>query len=332
MFGYIVRRMISGFLVVTAISMMTFALFALGPTNTADYLCQQNGHCTTEKLATIEKGLGLDKPIVEQYGVWAKGLVHDRTISFGGANTYQCDAPCLGISYNTQTQVTKELKKKYPVTLSLAIGGVTLYLLFGVTTGVLSARRAGSLADKALVGSTLVVTAIPYYLFAFLSWLYLVNEWAVFPDATYTSPFDNPAKWVSGLLLPWIVLGIFGATQYARFSRGSMIEALSEDFVRTAVAKGVRTRTVTIKHALRAAVVPVVTILGLDFGSILGGAIFTEYIWQLDGVGRWSLQSIGQFDYPVVAATVLTAAFFIVLANVVVDILYSVLDPRVRLV
>jgi peptide/nickel transport system permease protein len=331
MFGYVVRRLISAFLVVTAISMMTFALFALGPTNTADYLCQQNGHCTPEKRANIEKGLGLDKPIVEQYGIWAKGLVHSRTIEFGSAK-YECSAPCLGISYTTQTQVTDELKKKYPVTLSLAIGAVVVYLLVGVTTGVLSARRAGSLSDKALVGSTLVLSAIPYYLVAFLAWLYFVNDWAVWEDASYTSPFDNPAKWVSGLALPWLVLGIYGSTQYARFSRASMVEALSEDFVRTAVAKGVRRRTVTVKHALRAALVPVVTILGLDFGTVLGGAIFTEYIWQLDGVGRWSLQSINQFDYPVVAATVLTAAVGIVLANLAVDVLYSVLDPRVRLV
>jgi peptide/nickel transport system permease protein len=331
MFGYVVRRLISAFLVVTAISMMTFALFAWGPTNTAEFLCQQNGHCTPEKLDGLEKGLGLDKPVVEQYGIWAKGLVHSRTVHFGAA-AYECDAPCLGISFLTQTQVTNELKKKYPVTISIALGGVAIYLLVGVTTGVLSARRAGSLADKGLVGSTLVLNAIPYYLVAFLAWLYFVNEWGLFPDASYTSPFSNPVKWITGLLLPWIVLGVYGSTQYARFSRGAMVEALSEDFVRTAVAKGVRSRTVTVKHALRAALVPVVTILGLDFGTILGGAVFTEYIWQLDGVGRWSLQSINQYDYPAVAATVLTAAIFIVLANLLVDILYSVLDPRVRLV
>lgn len=332
MFGYIIRRLISAFLVVTAISMMVFALFFLGPTNTADYLCNQNGHCTPEKLKLIEDSLGLDKPVVEQYGVWAKGLVHSRTISFGGANTYECDAPCFGISFITQTQITDELKKRYPVTLSIAIGGATLYLLIGVTTGVLSARRRGTLADKALVGSTLVVSSIPYYLVAFLAWLYLVNEWAIFPDAQYTPFVENPAAWATGLLLPWLVLGIYNSTSYARFSRGSMVEALSEDFVRTAVAKGVRTRTVTIKHALRAALVPVLTIFGLDFAGLLAGAIFTEYIFQLDGVGRWSLQAINQFDFPAISATVVTAAAIVVIANLVVDILYSVLDPRVRLV
>jgi peptide/nickel transport system permease protein len=177
-----------------------------------------------------------------------------------------------------------------------------------------------------------VVSSIPYSLVAFLSRRYLVNEWAIFPDAQYTPFVESPSAWATGLLLPWLVLGVYNSTSYARFSRGSMVEALSEDFVRTAVAKGVRTRTVTIKHALRAALVPVVTIFGLDFAGLLAGAIFTEYIFQLDGVGRWSLQAINQFDFPAISATVVTAAAVVVIANLVVDILYSVLDPRVRLV
>jgi len=331
MVGYIIRRLISAFLVVTAISMIVFALFFLGPTNTADYLCNQNGHCTPEKLANLNTSLGLDQPVVEQYGVWAKGLVHDRTIHYGPTE-YECHAPCLGISYITQTQITDELKRRYPVTLSIAIGGATLYLLFGVTTGVLSARRRGTLADKALVSSTLIVSSIPYYLVAFLAWAYLINQWGLFPDAEYTAFTDNPALWATGLLVPWLVLGVVNSTQYARFSRGSMVEALSEDFVRTAVAKGVRTRTVTVKHALRAAVVPIVTIFGLDFATLLSGALITEYIFQLDGVGVWSLEAIRQFDLPAIEATVLTGAVIIVLANLVVDVFYSVLDPRVRLV
>jgi peptide/nickel transport system permease protein len=331
MFGYIIRRLISAFLVVTAISMIVFALFFLGPTNTADYLCQQNGHCTAEKLKNLNESLGLNKPVVQQYGVWAKGLVHDREISFGAAH-YKCDAPCLGISYITQTQITDDLKRRYPITLSLAIGGATLYLLLGVTTGVLSARRRGSLADKALVSSTLVVSSIPYYLVAFLAWAYPINKWGLFPDAKWTPFTHNPAAWAAGLIVPWAVLGIVNSTQYARFSRGSMVEALSEDFVRTAVAKGVRTRAVTVKHALRAALVPIVTIFGLDFAALLSGALITEYIFGLDGIGRWSLSAIKQYDFPAISATVLTAAVVIVIANLVVDILYSVLDPRVRLV
>jgi peptide/nickel transport system permease protein len=331
MFGYIVRRLIAAFLVVTAISMMVFALFFLGPTNTADYLCNQNGHCTPEKLAAINDGLGLEDPVVEQYGIWAKGLVVSRTVSFGAAK-YECSAPCLGISFITKSEIRKDLVRRYPATLSIAIGGASLYLLIGVTTGVLSARRRGSLADKALVSSTLVVSSIPYYLVAFIAWLYLINEWGIFPNAEYNPITKNPAAWASGLLLPWLVLGIFNSTQYARFSRGSMVEALSEDFVRTAVAKGVPTRGVTVRHALRAALVPIVTIFGLDFAALLAGAIFTEYIFGIDGIGRWSLQAIGQFDFPAIAATVLTAAVLVVLANLVVDVLYSVLDPRVRLV
>ena len=169
MFGYIVRRLISAFLVVIAISMIVFALFFLGPTNTADYLCNQNGHCTPrearahQRLARARQAASSSSTPSGQ-----RDSFTTATISFGGANTYECNAPCFGISFITQTQVTDELREAYPATLSLAIGGATLYLLLGVTTGVLSARRRGTLADKALVGSTLVVSSIPYYLVAFL--------------------------------------------------------------------------------------------------------------------------------------------------------------------
>jgi peptide/nickel transport system permease protein len=329
MFGYIVRRLISAFLVLVATSMIVFALFFYGPSNAATYLCNQNGRCTPQREALLEHELGYDKGVGSQYAAWAKGLVHDREIDMGA--TYHCDAPCLGVSFITQEEVRKQLTSKYPVTLSIALGGASLYLLLGVTTGVLSARRRGTLADKALVSSTLVISSIPYYLAAFLAWLFLIQQWGIFPNATYTPITHNPAKWFSGLLLPWLVIGVFNATQYARFSRGQMVETLGEDFVRTAVAKGVPKARVTRKHALRAAIVPIVTIFGLDFAALLAGTVFTEYIFQLDGIGRWGLQAIPN-DFPVIAATVLVGASLVVLANLVVDIIYSFLDPRVRLV
>jgi peptide/nickel transport system permease protein len=329
MFGYIIRRLISAFLVLVATSMIVFALFFYGPTNTATYLCNQNGRCTAEREALLEHQLGYDKSIVSQYGTWAKGLVHDRDINMGA--TYHCDAPCLGISFITQQEVRKQLTEKYPATLSLALGGASLYLLLGVTAGVLSARRRGTLADKALVSSTLVISSIPYYLVAFLAWLFLIQQWGVFANASYTPITDNPVKWFSGLILPWLAIGVFNATQYARFSRGAMVETLSEDFVRTAVAKGVPRAAVTRRHALRAAIVPIVTIFGLDFAGLLAGTVFTEYIFGIDGIGRWGLQAIPN-DFPVISATVLVGATLVVMANLVVDIIYSFLDPRVRLV
>jgi peptide/nickel transport system permease protein len=330
MFGYIVRRLISAFLVVVVTTMIVFAIFFFGPTNTADYLCQKNGHCTEEKLANLNESLGLNEPVWQQYGVWVKGLFAGREVKAGA--TYQCDAPCLGISFVTKTQVTTELRSRYPATLSLAIGASVIFLTLGVFTGTVSARRRGTLADKSLVSGTLLLSSIPYIIFAFLAWLFLINQWGWFADSDYTPMTDDPAKWFTGLLLPWLVLGVYNATNYARFSRGSMIDSLSEDYVRTAVAKGVPRRVITLRHALRAAIVPIVTIFGIDFAYLLSGTLVTEYIFGIDGIGRWGLQAIGQYDFPVVAATVLVGAILIVVANLVVDIAYSFLDPRVRLV
>lgn len=329
MIGYIIRRLLSAFFVVVATSMIVFAIFFLGPTNAADFLCEQNGHCTPVKRAELNHQLGFDRSVVYEYGIWAKGIFVDRTVEMGGK--FDCPAPCLGISYVTKTPVRSELTQKYPATLSLAIGGATLYLFLGVVTGVLSARRRGTYIDRTLVGSTLVISAIPYYLAALLAWLFLVNQWQIFEQTSYTPLTQSPTKWFAGLLLPWLVLGFFNATQYARFSRGAMVDTLSEDFTRTATAKGVSSAKVTFKHALRAAIVPIITIFGLDFASLLAGTIFTERIFEIDGIGNWGLRAI-PIDFPVIAATVLVGSILVVLGNMVVDILYSFLDPRVRLV
>jgi peptide/nickel transport system permease protein len=256
--------------------------------------------------------------------------VVDRTIKIGNTE-YDCPAPCLGISFRDRTQVTESLKTKYPVTFSLAIGGATLYLLVGVTIGVLAARRRGTTSDKALVASTLVLSSIPYYLVALLAFLTLTISTNIFPKVEYVPFFDNPAKWFSGLLLVWLVLGVYGSTSYTRYSRGSMVESLSEDYVRTARAKGLRSRTVVVRHALRAALVPVATIFGLDFAFLLAGTVFTEKIFNLEGVGKWGIDATYIKDLPVVQATSLILAISVVIGNILVDIVYSRLDPRVRL-
>jgi peptide/nickel transport system permease protein len=178
----------------------------------------------------------------------------------------------------------------------------------------------------------LVVSAIPYYLIALLSWIFLTQKYSFFPETVYNPFFDNPAAWAGGLLLPWLVLGLTNATQYSRYTRSQMVETLGEDYIRTATAKGQKQNTVVFRHALRAAIIPVVTIFGLDFATLLGGTIVTEYIFDIDGMGVWALNAVvGVADIPVVTATVLVAAAFIVFSNLVVDIVYSFLDPRVRL-
>jgi peptide/nickel transport system permease protein len=197
--------------------------------------------------------------------------------------------------------------------------------------GSLAARWRGGLADKSLVTGSLVVSSFPYYVVCLLAWIYLYLIWGVFPQTGYHPVFHDPVAWAKGLLLPWLVLGVVNSTQYARYSRASMIESLGEDYVRSATAKGVSTNKTVFKHALRAAIVPVVTIFGIDFAFLLSGTVFTEKIFQIDGVGNYAIRAIPN-DFPIIAATVLLTAVLIVVANLIVDILYSVLDPRVRLV
>lgn len=334
MFAYVVKRVLAGAVVVVLVSMAIFVLFWYGPSSPAQPICDRetNNRCSPVKLARFEHSLGYDNPIYVEYGKFAKGVFVGRDIEIF-PTTYKCPAPCLGYSYRTKVPVWGEMKSRMPATLSVAVGGAFLYLLFGVPIGVAAARRRGSVADKALVSSFLFLSSIPYYLFALLTWLYLtvIYEVPLFSDTGYFPITENPAKWFSGLLLAWVALGIFGCTQYTRYARGAMVEALSEDYIRTAKAKGLPPRTVVYKHGLRAALVPIVTIFGIDFGTLLAGTIFTERIFEINGIGFWSLQAVFARDLPVVSATALFSAVVLILSNIMVDVIYSFLDPRVRL-
>jgi peptide/nickel transport system permease protein len=330
MFGYVVRRVISGVLVLLVISIAVFALFFYGPSDPALAYCPET-RCTPQRLDNIRTSLGLDRPVVEQYGDYMRGIVAGNDFQ-AGEISIKCDAPCLGVSFKLRVNVTDYLLSKFPATLSIALGGSVIMLLIGVSSGIFAARRRGTMADKGIVGASLVVNAIPYYLLALLAYLLLISQWGIFPESGYFPLLkDGPVAWAKGLSLAWLVIGISSSTQYARFSRGSMIESMNEDYVRTARAKGLSERRVTMRHALRAAVVPVVTIFGLEFAYLLAGTIFTERIFDIQGIGLTGLQAIGTKDLPVIAATVLIGSAFIVIANIVVDIIYSVIDPRVRL-
>lgn len=335
MFAYLVKRLISGVLVLTLVSMGIFLLFWYGPSSPAQPICDRetSQRCTPERLANYERTLGYDNPVYEEYGTFVKGVFVGREITIA-SNVYECKAPCLGLSFRTKQPVRAELVERIPATFSVAIGGAFLYLLFGIPIGVAAARRRGTVTDKALVSSFLVISSVPYYLFALMTWLYLtvIFEIPFFSDTGYFSPIEySPWKWFSGMFLAWVALGIFGCTQYTRFTRGAMVEALSEDYIRTAKSKGLPARTVVYRHGLRAALVPVVTIFGIDLGILLAGTIFTERIFGIQGIGWWSLEAVYGRDLPVVMATALFSAVLLIICNLLVDLIYSVLDPRVRL-
>ncbi len=330
MFGYIVRRLIAGFLVIIAVSMLVFAIFFYGPNDPALAYCPES-RCTPERLENIRHQLGLDQPAIKQYVNYMTGIVTGRHIESGGISI-DCSAPCLGVSFKYRVEVFPYLWERFPATLAVAVGGAICFLLIGISSGIFAARRRGTVSDKFIVSTSLFVNAIPYYLLALLAYLYLVQGMGLFPETGYYSPFEyGPAKFIAGLALPWLILGIVYSTQYARFSRGAMIDTLNEDYVRTARAKGLAERRIVTRHALRAAIVPVVTIFGLDFAYLLSGTIFTEKIFGIQGLGLAGLDAVQRSDLPMISATVMIGAALIIVANIVVDILYSVIDPRVRL-
>ncbi len=333
MTGFIVRRLLSSVLVIILTSMFVFVLFfkGMGDAPARNY-CEKlgAGKCTAIKLDAIEHGYGYDKSVIANYGIWAKGIFVGRDRVYSDGKYYPCPAPCLGVSVTTSNTVWSDLKQKYPATATLAVGGAAIYLTVGVIVGAFAARWRGTAADRLLVGGTLVVSSIPYYVIALLAWIYLSLQLKIFPTTGYYPITQNPAKTVAWMALPWLVIGLTYCTSYARFTRGQMVETLGEDYIRTAQAKGVRTGKVLFKHALRAAIVPVITIFGLDFASLLAGTVFTEQIFGIDGIGHWGLDALHTpIDVNVISATVLVAAVSIVVANLLVDIFYSFLDPRV---
>jgi peptide/nickel transport system permease protein len=321
---YILRRVASAISVVIVTVVASFMLFFLAPTDPAGVIC--GPRCTPERLNDITQSLNLDQPAVEQVGQYFKGIVVGRTYSTGGVERH-CSAPCLGYSYVFGQPVTKLLGNALPVTFSIVLGGAVVYLLVGIISGTIAAQVRGTTLDRITVGTSLVVNSIPYFVVAVLVVLYAT----FLPKSQYHPLLDNPFLWASGLLAAWLTLGITNAASYTRYARASMIEALGQDFTRTARSKGISERRVVYRHGLRAGLTPVATIFGIDLAFQLTGAIFTESIFGLPGLGLQTLRAFGQYDLPVLMGGVIVGSVVLVVMNLLVDILYTFLDPRVRL-
>ncbi|MEV0727558.1 ABC transporter permease [Polymorphospora sp. NPDC050346] len=330
MLRFVIKKLLLAVSTLLAVSVLTFGLFFAVPNNPAELMCGNQKVCSPDRLAMIESRMGLDAPVPQQYGEFMKGIFVGRTFGEGDA-ARECPAPCLGFSFRNDEPVSEIVGRTLPVTLSIVSGAAVVWLLIGITVGMVSALRRGTVFDRGAVGVSLVGASMPILLFGPLLLIVFVYESGLLGYPTYVPITDNPLAWASAMILPWLALGFLNSASYARLSRAQMVETLSEDFVRTARAKGLSKGRVHVRHALRAAITPIVTIAGLDLGTYLGGTVITETIFGFTGLGKASLNAAINLDMPVVMATVLLAAVFIVVANVVVDALYAVIDPRVRL-
>jgi len=328
MVRYIIRRLVGVFLTLVVISMVTFGLFFAVPANPAELSCGKG--CTPENVAKTERKLELDLPVWQQYGRFVKGLVSERTYGEGG-ELRTCAAPCIGLSFSRDEPVRDLIQTALPVTLSLTLGAAVFWLLIGVTVGVLSALKPRSIFDRLAMVGALAGYSLPTFFTGLMVLIFVVIKWKAFPYPGYSDFTENPLLWARGLLLPWLVLAFAQAALYARLTRANMMDTMSEDYIRTARAKGLKESVVVRRHGMRAALTPIVTIFGLDLGALLGGAILTEQVFNLNGIGRLLVRSVLDLDLPVIVGVTLLAAFFIVMSNLIVDVLYAVIDPKVRL-
>jgi peptide/nickel transport system permease protein len=329
MLRFFIRRVLLAVLTLLAISVTTFLLFFAVPASPAATMCG-NRICDADTQARITRSLGLDKPLTTQYAEYMKGIFVGRTVGTG-SDAIKCPAPCLGVSFRTGQAVMDIVRQGLPISISIVVGAAIVWLGIGVILGTAAALRRGSALDKFSIGFALAGASMQIFVLGLILMAVFVYGLRWLPRPSYTSPFDNPFQWAYGLLLPWLTLGVINSAIYARLSRAQMLETLSEDFVRTARAKGASPRTVNFRHALRAAITPIVTIAGLDLGVNLGGVVITETTFSLRGMGKIAVDAVGNLNLPIVMAAVLIAASFIVISTVAVDLLYAFIDPRVKL-
>jgi peptide/nickel transport system permease protein len=335
MLVYVVRRLISAVVLLLVVTAATFAIFFLVPRlagATPEGLASRYVGRTADEatMRAIAERLGFLDPVYVQYLRFLRQLVFGADFSTG-PTTVHCPAPCLGYSFLTQNPVLPDILDRLPVTMSLAAGAAVIWLTSGVAVGVLSALRRGSVFDRAAMSVALAGVSLPIFFTGLLS-LSIFSYWLgiTAPGGSYTRFEDNPLLWAYDLLLPWITLAFLYSAAYARLTRAGMLDTMGEDFIRTARAKGLPERTVVVKHGLRATLTPILTLFGLDLGLLLGGAILTESTFSLPGIGKYSVDAVVSNDLPKVLGVVIVGSLFIILANLVVDLLYAVADPRVR--
>jgi peptide/nickel transport system permease protein len=317
--GYTVRRLIWAAAVVLVVTMVTFLIFFLMPPG--DPALRFAGRAASpETIQRIREDFGLDKAWYHQYGIFVKNL-------FTGD---EWGWPGLGFSYDTRIPVRDELLNRLPRTLLLIGGAAILWVLMGLTIGIISAIKRGTRLDRAAMGFALFGVSAPVFWLGLVALFVFWQKLGILPGTGYVTFADSPKEWFLHLILPCTVLALLYAAFYARMTRGNLLEAMGEDYIRTARAKGLPERKVIMKHGLRASLTPVVTMFGMDIALLVGGAVITETVFNWQGIGSWVIRATVQSNLPVVVGVVLLSAIAVVIMNLIVDILYAYLDPRVR--
>ena len=316
--GFLLRRILTGIVVVWLVATGAFFLFFARPVATVAH--QLAGHAATPQVINeVIANLGLNQPIMVQYWHFLDGLLHGN----------------LGYSYYSQEPVTTMLKQDLPPTVSLVIGGVILWLVVGLTVGIISATRARSLFDRSANVAVLIGLSLPVFVIGELLILVVfvpLNQHGFsWIQTQYSGPSNGLLTWSGHMILPWITLAAVQAAVYTRLMRGQLLDTMGEDYIRTARSKGLSERRVTFKHGVRSALTPVVSQLGVDVGQLLGGVVVVEVVFGLGGIGQVSVEAIDTDNLPVIIGFVIIAAIFVVVANIIVDLAYALLDPRVRI-
>ncbi len=323
---FVVRRLGATLLVMLALSLAVYLIFYAIPADPAHLACGKP--CTPDRLEQARHFMQLDQSTIQQYLNFLKGIFAGRTFGEGTAAVH-CNAPCFGYSFPLARPVTTLILDRLPVTVSIALGAAVFWLLIGVSLGVIAALNRGRALDRLAIGFALIGVSTPSFLLGLLAILVFGFWLNMVPVNGYVPLSESPVDWAWHLITPWLVLAVLQAAAYVRLTRAQMLEELNLDYITTARAKGSGEARVVVTHGLRGALVPIVTLFGLDLGVLLGGAIITEKVFSMQGLGELLISAVAQLDVAVVVGVTLFSAFLIILANLVVDIVHGVLDPRV---